>query len=137
MYFDDGIVALPEEVGAITARGWVRDTLAKAGWVCNEAKSTWLPTHRLSWLGLTLDLELGLISVPDRKIEVLRGKLLAAMEQPMLRARFIASLVDRIIAMSLALGSVARYMTRALYALLLTTDMVRYATHNIRGKGGA
>ena len=30
-----------------------------------------------------LDLELGLISVPDRKIEVLRGKLLAAMEQPM------------------------------------------------------
>ena len=71
-----------------------------------------------------LDLELGLISVPDRKIEVLRGKLLAAMEQPMLRARFIASLVDRIIAMSLALGHVARYMTRALYALLLTTDMV-------------
>ena len=63
--------------------------------------------------------------MPDRKIEVLRGKLLAAMEQPpMLRARFIASLVDRIIAMSLALGHVARYMTRALYALLLTTDMV-------------
>ena len=54
MYLDDGIVALPDEVGAITARGWVRDTLAKAGWVCNEAKSTWLPTHSFSWLGLTL-----------------------------------------------------------------------------------
>ena len=70
MYFNDGIVALPDELGAITASGWVRDSLAKAGWVCNEAKSTWLPTHRLSWLGLTLDLELGLISESDRKIEV-------------------------------------------------------------------
>ena len=49
VYLDDGIVAVPDEMGAITASGWVRDTLAKAGWVCNEAKSTWLPTHRLSW----------------------------------------------------------------------------------------
>ena len=97
MYLDDGIV---DEMGAITASGWVRDTLAKARWVCNEAKSTCLPTHSLSWLGFTLDLELGCISVPDRKIEVLRGKLQTAMEQPMLRARFIASLVDRIIVMS-------------------------------------
>ena len=59
--------------------------------------------------------------MPDRKIEVLRGKLQTAMEPPMLRARFIASrLVDRIIAISLELGPVARFMTRALYALLLT-----------------
>ena len=120
VYLDDGIVAVPDETGAITASGFVRYTLYKAGWVCNEAKSTWVPTHRLSWLEFTMDLELGLIMVPDKKIEALKEKLLTAMEQPMLRARFIASLVGKIISMSLALGSVARFMTRALYALLLT-----------------
>ena len=40
VYLDDGIVALPDELGAITASGWVRGTLAKAGWIRNEAKST-------------------------------------------------------------------------------------------------
>ena len=34
VYLDDGIVAVPD-VGAVTATGWVRDTLAKAEWVCN------------------------------------------------------------------------------------------------------
>ena len=79
-----------------------------------------MPTHRLSWLGFTIDLELGSISVPDKKIEALEKKLLTAMEQPMLSARCIASIVGRIISMGLALGSVARFMTCALYALLLT-----------------
>ena len=65
-------------------------------WLCNEAKSTWVPTHRLSWLGFTIDLELGSISVPDKKIEALEKKLLTAMEQPMLSARCIASIVGRI-----------------------------------------
>ena len=54
MYLDGSIVAVPDEMGAVTASGWVRDTLAKAGWVCNEAKSTWLPTYRLPWLGVYL-----------------------------------------------------------------------------------
>ena len=51
----------------------MRDTLVKAGLVCNEAKSTWLTNHRLSWLGFTLDLEVGCISVPDKKIDALHG----------------------------------------------------------------
>ena len=37
-----------------------------------------------------------------------------------LRAKFIASLVGKIISMSLALGPVARFMTRALYSVLET-----------------
>ena len=76
--------------------------------------------------------------MPDRKVQVLRGKLQAAMEQSTLRARFIASPVGRNIATSLALGPIARYTTRALYALLLTRQAwCDICTHNIRGKGGA
>ena len=106
MYLDDGIV--------VTASSWVRDTLAKAGWVCNAARSTWSHTHRLPWLGFTLDLEVGCISVPDKKIDALHERLQAALEQPIFRARAIASLVGRIISMSLALGPVARFMTQPL-----------------------
>ena len=40
VYLDDGIVAMPDEKCAVTASGWVQDMLVKAGWVCNEAKST-------------------------------------------------------------------------------------------------
>ena len=76
--------------------------------------------------------------MPDRKVQVLRGKLQAAMEQPMLRARFIASLAGRNIATSLALGPIARYTTRSLYALLLTRQAwCNMCTHNIREQGGA
>ena len=92
MYLDDGIVAMPDEKGAVTASSSVRDTLVKAGWVCNEAQSTWLPIHRLSWLGLTLDLEVGCISVPNNKIDALHERLQAALEKPMLRVRAIAEL---------------------------------------------
>ena len=55
----------------------------------------------------------------------------------MLRARAIASLVGRIISMSLALGPVARFMTRALYASLLTRqawcDLFTHLTGRARG----
>ena len=54
-----------------------------------------VPMHRLSWLGFTIDLELGLIMVPDKKIETFERKLLTAMEQPKLKARIIASLVGK------------------------------------------
>ncbi|KAL5506190.1 hypothetical protein EMCRGX_G007784 [Ephydatia muelleri] len=32
VYLDGSIVAVPDEMGAVTASGWVRDTLAKAAW---------------------------------------------------------------------------------------------------------
>ena len=101
-----------------SASHWVKDTLAKAGWVCNEAKSVWAPTHKLQWLGLDLDLEKGCISVPAKKINALRASLQIAVSQATLRAKFIASLVGKIIAISLALGSLSRFITRTLNAVL-------------------
>ena len=45
-----------------------------------------------------------------------------AVKQTTLRAKFIASLVGKIIFMSLALGPVARFMTLALYSVLETRN---------------
>ena len=120
VYLDDGICAAPSETEALGASCWVRETLAKAGWVCNEAKSVWAPTHRLQWLGFELDLDLkeGSISVPPEKIRSLKASLQIAVIQSTLRAKHIASLVGKIISMGLAIGALARFMTRALYAVL-------------------
>ena len=113
-----GICATPSETEALSASCWLRETLAKAGWVCNEAKSAWAPTHRLQWLGFELDLKEGCISVPPEKIRSLRASLQIAVTQSTLRAKHIASLVGKIISMGLAIGALARFMTWALYVVL-------------------
>ena len=120
VYLDDGICALQNKKEAIVASNWVKETLAKAGWVYNGLKSIWQPTHKLEWLGFNLDLKQGCISVPTRKISGLKAMLVMAAKQTTLRAKFIASLVGKIVSMSIALGPVSRFMTRALYSLLET-----------------
>ena len=120
VYLDDGICALKNELEAREASSWVKETLAKAGWVYNGLKSNWQPTRKLEWLGFDLDMGQGCISVPLRKIGMLKAMLTMAVKQTTLKAKFIASLVGKIISMSIALGPVSRFMTRALYALLET-----------------
>ena len=95
MAMEDGICA------SIVASNWVNETLAKAGWVYNGLKSIWQPTHKLEWLGFSLDLEQGCISVHLQKICVLKAMLTMAAKQTTLRAKFIASLVGKIIPMSI------------------------------------
>ena len=79
-----------------------------------------MPTNRLCWFGFTLDLEKGSISVPEGKVRALQHRLKVAVKQSRLVARDIASLIGRIVSTGLALGPVATFMMRALYALLET-----------------
>ena len=118
VYLDDGIVSSQNESSAKASSAWVRDTLDRAGWVCNESKSVWMPTHELVWLGFNLNLSKGSISVPEGKVRALQHSFKVAVKTSSLLAKMVASLIGRIISMSLALGPVARFRTRALYALL-------------------
>ena len=74
-----------------------------------------MPTHELVWLGFNLNLS---ISVPERKVKALRYSLKVAIGTSSLVAKTVASLIGKIVSMSLALGPGARFRTRALYALL-------------------
>ena len=65
-----------------------------------------------------MDLERGCVSVPEAKLATLRAMLQTRVLDTHLPARFIASLVGKIISMGLALGPMSRLMTRSLYALL-------------------
>ena len=118
VYLDDGIVATAGLEAAMHASSTIQTTLKRAGLVVNIEKSQWNPTQSLTWLGFSLDLSQGTVSVPDHKIEALRNTLAAILGKGAIPAKLIASIVGKIISMSIALGPVARLMTRSLYALL-------------------
>lgn len=118
VYLDDGICTARSKVEAAAASCRVRGTLLQSGFVANESKSRWDPRQQTSWLGFDLDLSRGCISVPATKIEGLKHQLAIARVKDVLHARAIASIVGKIISMSLALGPISRFMTRSLYAVL-------------------
>ena len=84
----------------------------------NIEKSQWEPCKSLEWLGFRIDLNLGVFSVPDRKIEELQALLRSVSDHTVVPARQLASLVGKIMSMSIALGTITRLMTRNLYAVL-------------------
>ena len=118
VYLDDGICAVETEQRALRASGLVQDSLHQAGFVADEVKSSWLPPQKVQWLGFNIGLLDGCITVPDKQIYALQSILQAMVGKECIQAMQLASMVEKIIAMTLALGPVARLMTRSLYALL-------------------
>ena len=118
LYLDDGIVAIKDTELAGSVSKQIRDDLSKAGFVVNEAKSLWTPMKKLVWLGFEIDLELGKLVVPDPKLVNTCDLLNSLVDSPVVPARKLASAVGKIISMSLAIGPVARLMTRSLYTIL-------------------
>ena len=118
VYLDDGIGAAGNRKIACEASECVRDTLTKAGFVINFEKSHWDPSSKARWLGFLLDLNKGCLSVPPEKIAALENRLAALAVQREVRARELASVTGKLIAMSPGIGHVSRLMTRAMYALI-------------------
>ena len=81
-------------------------------------KCSWVPSQQTTWLGFNLDLQLGVISVPEEKIAALKLQLIKALDKSSLKARDLASIIGKIISMALATGPVSHLVTRRMYALL-------------------
>ena len=88
----------------------------------HPTKSIWEPTQQLTWLGFVIALSMGQIEVPEQKLAVLKHRLQHACKSPSLHAKLLASVVERLISMGLAVGPISRfmYMMRSLYAVLET-----------------
>ena len=80
LYLDDGIVAVRGKESADRESYQVRQDLAKAGLIANEAKSQWTPVKKLIWLGFEIEIEGGVLSVPEQKLENLVTQLREASE---------------------------------------------------------
>ena len=119
LYLDDGIVSVKASKSQATATSkLVEDTLVKARLVINREKSKFMPSKHASWLGFDIDLDQGIIKVPQEKLKALKLLLQTVLEGNTIQVRLLASVVGKIISMCLALGDIARLGTRFLYFLI-------------------
>ena len=118
VYIDDGLIMSSGLREATQDSAFVRGSLESAGLVVNTAKSHWEPNQSGQWLGFVLNIDLGFIAIPENKVEMLKQCLIQAVGAQVLPARFLASIVGRVISMGLALGPIARLRTRSMYCLL-------------------
>ena len=118
VYLDDGIVAVEGREAASRASEKVREDLSKAGFVAHAEKSHWEPTRNIVWLGFELDLEEGKVKVPKEKLMCLQEMMEGVKVEEKIPAKTLASLIGKIMALSIAVGPVARLMTRSLYTVL-------------------
>ena len=117
VYLDDGICSIPAD-RAEAASEFIQNTLEQTGFVAHPVKSQWTPSFQVSWLGFDIDLLNGAILVPKAKVEAITCLVGWALKKEVLQAHFLASIVGKIIALSLAVGPVTRFMTRSLYSML-------------------
>ena len=118
LYLDDGMIAIKGEERAKSESERIQADLLRAGLVVNYAKSCFTPTKQLLWLGFQLDLERGQLTVPHKKLDLLKEQIAKAMEGRELPAMALASVIGKILSMSLGLGPVTRLMTRGMYTVL-------------------
>ena len=111
-------MAVKEKREALEESQWVKKELESAGFVINMEKSQWDLSVRIEWLGFLIDLDNGEFTVPEHKISSLNSKLLEVTKAQLMTARQLASVVGKIISMSLASGPVIRLMTHNLHAVL-------------------
>ena len=118
VYLDNGIVAAERKATALGASKGVKEDLSKAGFVAHIGKSHWDLTRNIIWLGFELDLRERKIKVPKAKLVGVQEILRNVKVKEKVSAKYLASLIGKIMALSIAVGPVVRLMTRSLYAVL-------------------
>jgi len=112
VYLDDGINFEQSYEKADYAAHHMKGDLCAAGFVINEEKSTWEPSHIIEWLGIVWNCELGSISIKEERVSKLNAMLEKINSDCCISARELASVTGSIISMSPVVGHLANIMTR-------------------------
>jgi len=87
LYLNDRIVAVSGKETIKAASHTLQEDLAKAGLVEHTDKCSRISSQQTAWLSFHLDLDKGIISVPDSKITALKMLLNHVLIENQLRAR--------------------------------------------------
>ena len=115
IFIDDGICASSTLLEAESDSAMIASDLDDAGFVLNVPKPKLSPHQVGDWLGFIVDLLSGCFRVPGEKIDRLKRSIASMLQASRLPVQAIASIVGRIMSMSLALGPIARLRTRSTY----------------------
>jgi len=122
-FLDDGLGASESYISAVADAKLVRSSLINAGFVINEGKSTWIPSHIITWLGITVDLYLTKFYIPDEKIlSTLCFINYLLQNLTFVSARSLAQLSGKLIAMKFVMGDVVQLKTRSIYRLIASSS---------------
>ena len=122
IFLDDGLGGGTSKMKAKINSLTVHADLLKFGFVINEEKSIWEPVQIITWLGTVLDTNQGFISVTKQRISKLKVNIDSVLkgDSMIVNVRSLATVVGQIISLTPCVGSVARIMTRSLYAVANT-----------------
>ena len=115
---DDGLGGGVNTIKAKINSFTVRADLTRYGFLINEEKSLWEPVQVITWLGTVFDTFQGVISVTERRISKLKSSIsfIRKVDCKSVKVRDLASVVGQVTSLTSCVGSVARIMTRSLYA---------------------
>jgi hypothetical protein len=87
------------------------------GLIREMSKGHWEPTQELQFLGLVINTKLGLVKIPEEKVQALKESLPDLIQKSKLSAKKLASIAGKIVCLALAFTP-ARLYTRELYQLV-------------------
>ncbi|XP_063404378.1 uncharacterized protein LOC134687850 [Mytilus trossulus] len=125
MFLDDGLAGDKDFATALQCSKQVKLQLEDLAFLIAHKKSHWFPCQKLDWLGFTWDIKNGNIFVKEDRIEKLEKYLNFVLFQVtngkiLFRARFIASIVGKLISMHAVFGNVVRRNTRFIYDCVMS-----------------
>ena len=119
MYIDDGLIISPDHASAQSSKIIVRNTIINSGFVPSKTKCIWEPTEEIQYLGLIIDSRNLLFHIPQEKLfkflSTISAILSAHQANNSVPVKQLACFTGQVISMSLALGPIARLMTRDSY----------------------
>jgi len=113
-YLDDFLFMAPTKEKALALQALVQRDFRDLGWIWEDSKSVWEPCQRLEFLGLIIDANLGVLEVPEEKIQKTTRKLRSLVDKKLVTGREIASLAGSVISLARAFAP-ARLYTRDFY----------------------
>ena len=112
MYLDDGIGIEENYHTALKHSSIVKQDLEDAGLIASQPKSHWEPQTYLTWLGISIDTEQGILFVPYEKVKAIKHLIDILLTKKTTTARKLSSLTGKINSTNLVLGSVTNMMLK-------------------------
>lgn len=126
MYLDDGIGGHGSGGGANEASAYVLKALVDYGFIIAHEKCQWKPSQYATWLGYTWSMSVGVVRITTDRVDCLLAQLSDTMTRVMEKghvlftARYVASIIGRVISMQSVIGPRARLRTREMYKCVLS-----------------
>ena len=118
VYLDDGIGTETSQEKAKVNSAFVKETLARAGFVTNEEKSVWKPSSILTWIGISMDLKQNILFIPDSRVDSIGLCISNILTTPYTSARKLAELTGKLISTKYVVGDIISLKTRYMYKLI-------------------